>query len=217
MDKVKTGYKSISNIYDKYITSGNIFFKIGAKIIWGINAKDYTIKLLENIPNDFIGKLLDIPVGTGILTFEKYKTINNCKITCMDYSNEMLEIAKERFSRNNLKDIECKQGDIGNLPFENDTFDIILSMNGLHAFPDKEKAFIEIKRVLKNNGIFIGCFYVKGIKKRTDWVIKNIFVKSGTFTPPFYTKDEITEILEKEYKDLEIWNVGSIICFKCRK
>jgi ubiquinone/menaquinone biosynthesis C-methylase UbiE len=217
MDKVKVGYKSISNIYDKYITSGNIFFKIGAKIIWGINAKDYTIKLLENIPNDFIGKLLDIPVGTGILTFEKYKQLNKAKIICMDYSNEMLEIAKERFLENNLKDIECKQGDIGNLPFENDTFDIILSMNGFHAFPDKEKAFIEIKRVLKNNGTFIGCFYVKGIKKRTDWVIKNIFVKNGTFTPPFYSKDEITEKLKKEYKDLEIWNVGSIICFKGKK
>jgi len=135
----------------------------------------------------------------------------------MDYSNDMLEIAKARFKNNGLNNIECKQGDVGNIPFENETFDLVLSMNGFHVFPDKEKAFSEIKRVLKNNGLFIGCFYVKGINKRTDWFIKNIYVKSGTFTPPFYTKNDITEKLNKEYKELELWNVGSIICFKCNK
>ena len=216
MDKIRKGYKSVSNVYDKYITSGNIFFKIGAKIIWGISAKDYSIKLLENITNEFTGKILDILVGTGILTYEKYKEINNSKIICMDYSNGMLEIAKSRFEINNLNNIECKQGDIGKIPYENETFDIVISMNGFHVFPDKEKAFIEIKRVLKSDGMFIGCFYVKGITKRTDWFIKNLYVKSGTFTPPFYTKDEIEEKLKKEYKDIELWNIGSIICFRCK-
>ena len=216
MDKIRKGYKSVSNVYDKYITSGIIFFKIGAKIIWSISAKDYSIKLLENITNEFTGKILDILVGTGILTYEKYKEINNSKIICMDYSSEMLEIAKSRFEINNLNNIECKQGDIGKIPYENETFDIVISMNGFHVFPDKEKAFIEIKRVLKSDGMFIGCFYVKGITKRTDWFIKNLYVKSGTFTPPFYTKDEIEEKLKKEYKDIELWNIGSIICFRCK-
>jgi ubiquinone/menaquinone biosynthesis C-methylase UbiE len=90
-------------------------------------------------------------------------------------------------------------------------------MNGFHAFPDKEKAFIEIKRVLKNDGVFIGCFYIKGITKRTDWFVNNIFVKNGTFTPPFYNKDEVAEKLKTKYKECELWNVGSIICFKCKK
>ena len=217
MDKIENGYKSVSNLYDNYITSGNVLFKIVSKIIWGFNDKDYSLKLLENIPNDFSGNILDIPAGTGILTYEKYKNLNNVKIICMDYSNDMLEIAKRRFEDNDLRNIECKQGDVGNIPFKNETFDMVLSMNGFHAFPDKEKAFIEIKRVLKDGGYFIGCFYVKGITKRTDWFINNIFVKNGTFTPPFYNKNEIMEELNREYKELEIWNVGSIICFKCKK
>jgi ubiquinone/menaquinone biosynthesis C-methylase UbiE len=149
MSKAKNGYKSVSNIYDKYITSENIFFKIIAKLIWGFYDKDYSVKLLENIPKDFSGKLLDIPAGTGILTYEKYLQINKSEIVCMDYSNEMLEIAKERFEINNIKNIECKQGDVGNMPYENEMFDIVLSMNGFHAFPDKEKAFIEIKKSIK--------------------------------------------------------------------
>jgi ubiquinone/menaquinone biosynthesis C-methylase UbiE len=217
MDKIKKGYKSASNIYDDYITSGNLFFKLVTKIIWGFTDKEYSVKLLENIPNDFSGRILDIPAGTGILTYEKYLQLNKVQIICMDYSNDMLEIAKKRFEDNNMKNIECKQGDVGNIPFENETFDIVLSMNGFHAFPDKEKAFVEIKRVLKNNGVFIGCFYIKGINKRTDWFINNIFVKNGTFTPPFNTKDEIMEKLKNEYKEVELWNLGSIASFKCKK
>jgi SAM-dependent methyltransferase len=106
---------------------------------------------------------------------------------------------------------------LGNIPFENETFDMVLSMNGFHAFHDKERAFIAIKRILKDSGYLIGCFYVKGITQKTNWFINKIFVKSGTFTPPFYDKSEIMERLNGEYKELEIWNVGSIICFKCKK
>ncbi|MDR1230140.1 MAG: class I SAM-dependent methyltransferase [Spirochaetaceae bacterium] len=125
MDKMQSGYKSVSSIYDKYITSGNLFFKTVSKIIWGFEDRDYSIKLLENIPNNFDGKILDIPAGTGILTVDKYKQLNNPEIICMDYSTDMLKIAKERFENNNLKNIECKQGDVGNIPFENGTFDIV--------------------------------------------------------------------------------------------
>jgi ubiquinone/menaquinone biosynthesis C-methylase UbiE len=97
----------------------------------------------------------------------------------MDYSTDMLEMEKNRFEENSLKNIECKQGDVSNIPFANETFDIVLSMNGFHAFPDKEKAFMEIKRILKNGGLFIGCFYVKGIVKRTDWFIKKSLYRTG--------------------------------------
>jgi ubiquinone/menaquinone biosynthesis C-methylase UbiE len=217
MGKIGNGYKSVSNIYDNYITSENILFKIISKIIWGFYDRDYSINLLENIPDDFSGSMLDIPAGTGVLTYEKYKNMNKAKIICMDYSNDMLEIARRRFENNNLNNIECKQGDVGNISFEDGTFDMVLSMNGIHAFPDKEKAFIEIKRMLKNGGHFIGCFYAKGITKRTDFFINKLFVKNGTFIPPFYTKNEIAEKLNREYRELELWNVGSIVCFKCKK
>ena len=45
---------------------------------------------------------------------------------------------------------------------ENDSFkllDTVVSMNGFHAFLDKQKAFHEIWRVLKPGGDFIACFY----------------------------------------------------------
>ena len=56
---------------------------------------------------------------------------------------------------------------------ENDSFkllDTVVSMNGFHAFPDKQKAFHEIWRVLKPGGNFIACFYIRGKSQRTDWL-----------------------------------------------
>ena len=96
-------------------------------------------------------------------------------------------------------------------------FDIVLSMYGFHAFPDKTKAFQETWRVLKENGTFIACFYIKEKAKRTDWLVNNILSKKGWFTPPFQTESELKKILGTLYKDIEMHVDGSIVYFKCTK
>jgi SAM-dependent methyltransferase len=219
MKTPRTGraYKAVSAVYDDYITGTKFPFNLAAKIVWGFRDADYAPGLLEKIPDGFSGALLDIPAGTGVLTCEKYARMENARIVCVDYSNDMLKIARKRFTEAGLKNASCVQGDAGSLPFQDETFDAALSMNGFHAFPDKEKAFSEIYRVLKKGGLFTGCFYAKGIAKRTDWFVKHLFVRNGTFTPPFYTKEEITGKLKKDYTGLKLWNIGSIVCFMCQK
>ena len=50
---------------------------------------------------------------------------------------------------------------MGALPYTDGTFDIVLSLNGFHAFPDKEAAYREVFRVLRSGGTFCGCGYKK--------------------------------------------------------
>ena len=76
------------------------------------------------------------------------------EITCLDYSPEMLERAKSRGE--GLAHVRFQQGDVGALPFGNSSFDIVLSLNGFHAFPDKEAAWREIFRVLRPGGVSTG-------------------------------------------------------------
>ena len=214
---IRNGYKGNSNKYDDYITSRKLWSKIIVKLIWGIRDKEYVNTITTLLPNDFHGKLLDIPTGTAIFTYEKYQQMNNADVFCVDYSQEMLNHAQEKFNALNIKNVHCIQGDVGNLPFENNYFDIVLSMNGFHAFPNKEKAFSEILRVLKSGGKFFGCFYIKGERRISDWFIRNLFVRNGTFTPPFITKGEVELRLKDEYTEIKIWNVKSIVCFQCIK
>ena len=76
--------------------------------------------------------LLEVPVGTDILTMPLYREMPKAEITCLDCSPEMLERAKSRGE--GLVHVRLQQGDVGALPFEDGSFDIVLSPNGFHAF-----------------------------------------------------------------------------------
>lgn len=100
---------------------------------------------------------------------------------------------------------------------EDGTFDIVVSMNGFHAFPDKPKAFQETWRVLKPGGDFIACFYIQGKSGRTDWLVKNILAKNGWFTPPFQTEQELRAVLQQLYREVDLHVDGSMVYFHCVK
>jgi ubiquinone/menaquinone biosynthesis C-methylase UbiE len=216
-DVIIDSYNKLANSYDTILSVKKIWGKICCKIIWGFNDTEYACELLSWLPNDFSGKLLDIPTETALFTLEEYKKIKNASIICMDYSQNMLKMAEEKFKQNNLKNIVCMRGDIGNLLFEDNTFDLILSMNGFHVFPDKEKAFDEINRVLKFGGTFLGCYYIKGENKRTDWFINNIYVPKKYFTQPFQNLSDVENKLNEKYSIVRIKTLGSIVYFKCIK
>lgn len=215
-DKIQNAYESSKNIYDDVLTQGSFLSKLYIKFFWsGTDDNEIARKMLSYIPDDFNGKLLDVPVGTAVFTEKKWASLTNADITCLDYSKDMLAQAQARLG--NYKHIKFIQGDVGALPMENGAFDTVVSMNGFHAFTDKEKAFAETHRVLKQGGTFIACFYIKGKSKRTDWLVKNILSKKGWFTPPFNTEEELRAILKRMYKKVEMYVDGSIVYFKCVK
>ncbi len=215
-DKIQDAYESSKNIYDGVLTQGNFFSRMYIKLFWsGTDDNEIARKVLSYIPDDFSGKLLDVPVGTAVFTQRKWSILKNAHITCLDYSTDMLEQAKRRLD--GQAHINFIQGDVGNLQMDDESFDIVLSMNGFHAFPDKQKAFSETCRVLKSGGDFIACFYIRGKSKRTDWLVKNILAKKGWFTPPFQTEEELKNTLQKMYKEVELHVDGSMAYFHCVK
>ena len=146
-----------------------------------------------------------------------YLTLPEADITCLDYSTDMMGQAQEKADRQHLKDKTFQQGDVGALPYADGTFDIVLSLNGFHAFPDKEAAYREVFRVLRPGGTFCDCFYVMGEYKRTDWFVRHAYEKTGFFTPPYETVDSLKVRPEEMYDAVEIANVKGIAWFVCRK
>jgi ubiquinone/menaquinone biosynthesis C-methylase UbiE len=215
--RVRAQYDKLSGGYDKLLATQSWWSKLACKIVWGFPDTAYTERLLADLPEDFAGELLDVPVGTGLFTCGKYRRLPQARLTCLDYSEGMLGAAKTRFAAAGVSNAVFRQGDAGALPFADECFDAVLSMNGFHAFPDKEAAFKELYRVLKPGGLFIGCFYVKGETRRTDWFIRHIYVPGGWFTPPFMTKGELAGKLQSLYAEAGVWSLGSIAGFRCRK
>ena len=217
-DKIKDSYKASKNIYDDILTRKNIFAKLYMKLFWqNVDDNKIAAELLKYIPDSFRGKLLDVPVGTGVFTYEKYKRLKTAEITCLDYSEDMLVQARTRFLASDIGNVTLVRGDVGALPFEDSEFDVVLSMNGFHAFPDKDRAFSEMTRVLKKGGRLVACFYIRGRSKITDALVKNILAKKGWFTPPFDTSGELMKRLEQAYK-VTNWHIrGSIVYFRAVK
>ena len=215
-DRIKSAYHTSKNIYDDVLTQGSVFSRLYIRFFWsGTDDNEIAEKVLSYIPDDFDGRLLDVPVGTAVFTEKKWKGLKKAEIICLDYSEDMLDKAKGRL--NYYDNISFVQGDVGKLPFEDASFNTVLSMNGFHAFPDKKKAFLETNRVLKKGGSFIGCFYIKGKSKRTDWLVRRILTKQGWFTPPFLTEESLHNVLHKLYSEVECHIDGSMAFFKCKK
>lgn len=214
--KLKKAYQSSIHIYDDLLTQNSVWGKLYMNVFWsGVDDKELTKNLLKNIPDDFSGTLLDVPVGTAIFSQEKWGNLTKAQIICLDYSQDMLAKAKERLG--DCQHISCVQGDVGNLQQESDSCDIVISMNGFHAFPDTGAAYREIHRVLKEDGCFIACFYIKGQNKRTDWLVKHILAKKGWFTPPFQRKEQVEETLGKLFHQVDLHVDGSMVYFRCEK
>ncbi|MGI6463367.1 MAG: class I SAM-dependent methyltransferase [Candidatus Scatomorpha sp.] len=221
-NRIRNAYRltGSNSFYDSMITCSTTLGKAVGKLVWDMNAEDcaeYQTKALSGIPEGFSGRLLEVPVGTGVLTVPVYQTMPNAQITCLDYSPDMMAQASAKAKRIGLQNVYFKQGDVGALPFEDNSFDIVLSLNGFHAFPDKNAAFKETFRVLKSGGVLCGCFYVKGLCKRTDFIIRRIYQPLRFFTPPYETLESLNTRLKSMYSQVEIGNVKAIAYFVCRK
>ena len=209
-----------NNFYDGMITCSTLSGKAVCRLVWAMNKAEndaYLEKAMAGIPENFSGKLLEVPVGTGILTMPLYQTLPQADITCLDYSSDMMGQAQEKAERLHLENVTFRQGDVGALPFADGAFDIVLSLNGFHAFPDKEAAYREVFRVLKSGGTFCGCFYVAGECKQSDWFVRHIYEKTGFFTPPYETVSSLKARLEGMYTDVDRGNLKSMAWFVCRK
>jgi ubiquinone/menaquinone biosynthesis C-methylase UbiE len=195
-DTISASYNRIAHRYDAYITSSTLSMKIFNRIIWGTkdNTSDsYMDKVLSNLPTEFDGILLDVPVGTGVFTSSLYARYPYATIIGVDSSMGMLQEAKNRFDKEGLKNIRLIRADATYLPFRDGVVDIVLFLNGLHVFPDKRRAIAEMGRVLRKQGTLVACGYVKGLSKRTDWVVRHFIIRKGFFNPPFFSLDDLAE------------------------
>ena len=222
-DQIRDAYKTTggqASFYDGMMTYSTWLGKAICRVVWNMDGEKnaaYLEKALSGIPEDFSGKLLEVPVGTGVLTMPVWQSLPQAEITCLDYSPDMMASAQEKAKRLGIANVAFTQGDVGALPFADESFDIVLSLNGFHAFPDKEAAYRETYRVLKKGGTFCGCFYIKDECGRTDWFIRHLYQPKGFFTAPYETQSSLRERLSRMYQNAEVSAVEGIGCFRCGK
>jgi ubiquinone/menaquinone biosynthesis C-methylase UbiE len=108
--------------------------------------------LLEGI--DLTGKIcLDVGCGTGVLSLLALKQ-GAARVVCGDISEYMLSQARGKAGPlgYDTDRIDFRQLDADSLPFEDGSFDVVLSSMSFGLFPDQRKAVAEMVRVLRPGG-----------------------------------------------------------------
>lgn len=219
--KIEKAYSRTAKLYNnEKMMSNTLLRRLFFRFAWNAD-KDLDIshkdEVLSWVDNDFSGKMLEVPCANGRNTIEYYKKWNKGTFVALDYTEAMLDLARANAEKAGVTNATYVQGDVGDLQFKDEEFDVVFSWMGFHVFPDKEAAYKETYRVLKKGGQFIGCFYIKGEVKRTDWCVEHIFVKEGSYTGPFETKESLIKRLESMYTTVEVKNYNSVALFKCTK
>lgn len=94
-------------------------------------------------------QVLDLACGTGVVTGLLAAEVGDKgKVMAADFNSQMMDLARFRCSKMpaDVSFIECSADD---MPFDEDTFDVVVCQQGFQFFPDQLKAAKEIHRVLK--------------------------------------------------------------------
>ncbi|OKS85246.1 bifunctional demethylmenaquinone methyltransferase/2-methoxy-6-polyprenyl-1,4-benzoquinol methylase UbiE [Mucilaginibacter polytrichastri] len=141
-EQVADMFNNISGTYDFL----NHFMSLGIDIIW-------RKKAINELKKDQPKYILDVATGTGDFAFEALGMLNPEKITGVDISEGMLDVARQKITKRNLSArFEVRSGDSENLPFETSTFDAITVAYGVRNFENLEKGLADMLRVLKPGG-----------------------------------------------------------------
>ena len=137
-DKVFTG--SIPELYDRYMVP----------LVFQPYADDLARRVASLQPK----RVLETAAGTGVLTRAlRLYLPEYAEIVATDLNQPMLDYAGSRQA--NQQGIAWQQADALALPFEDQSFGVVVCQFGVMFFPDKIRGFAEARRVLKPGGRFV--------------------------------------------------------------
>lgn len=114
-------------------------------------SKDTTLPwLLEAIKPMPSDRLLDVGCGTGRFAVSMASLV--ATVVGIDLTAEMLQQAKQLQLDSNISNVEWQQGDVANLPFNENEFTIVTSRAMLHHVIEPARVIAEMKRVCAANG-----------------------------------------------------------------
>lgn len=101
-------------------------------------------------------RVLDVPVGGGV-ALRGLRPGGSVDYLAADISPTMLSRAMAVARKRGVEDqVTTAIADVGALPFEDESFDLVVSLTGLHVFPDPQLAIREMVRVLKPGAAITG-------------------------------------------------------------
>jgi ubiquinone/menaquinone biosynthesis C-methylase UbiE len=128
--------------------------------------------------------VLDLAGGTGEPSITVAERVAPATVTYSDFAGPMVEVARRNAQRAGVSNMRFEQVDAEDLPFDDASFDRVVSRFGVMFFPDTQKALAGIRRVTKPGGRV--AFVVWAAPMINEWFfgMMQMVAQSGFFTPP---------------------------------
>jgi ubiquinone/menaquinone biosynthesis C-methylase UbiE len=135
-------------------------------------------------------RLLDVACGTGNSAVPAARA--GATVTGLDIASNLLAQARQRASEENLK-IHFEEGDAEELPFPDQSFDVVLSMFGAMFAPRPERVAAELIRVCKPGGqIAMANWTPEGFVGKSFQITSKLLPGPSEIPPPVLWGDEET-------------------------
>jgi ubiquinone/menaquinone biosynthesis C-methylase UbiE len=134
--KRQTAWNRVAGIYDSFMARN-----IGAyREMYRLMAEDLRADM----------DVLELAIGTGLIALNIAESV--CSVTATDFSPAMIAEAQKKTAPGN---VTFASADATTLPYADRSFDAVIISNALHIMPEPEAALVQIRRVLKPEGILI--------------------------------------------------------------
>jgi len=142
------------NVRQQYADDKNLSARINLHAKHSTNKQGFVPWLFEQYRFSANDSILELGCGNGGQWESRMNHLPaSCRLTLSDYSEGMVSMVKEKFS-GQFCNVDFMQIDIQDIPFSNESFDIVIANHMLYHVPDLHKALREVSRVLKTGGQF---------------------------------------------------------------
>jgi phosphatidylethanolamine/phosphatidyl-N-methylethanolamine N-methyltransferase len=200
-DFVNGVYDKLANVYD---------FTFGPTLHPG---RVQAIQRMGIGPGD---RVLEVGVGTGI-NASLYP--RGCAVTGIDLSSSMLEKARERIARKDIRNVRLLEMDAARMTFADNTFDIVYAPYLISVVPDPVAVAQEMRRVCRYGGRIIFLNHFRSPNALLAWMERaispftvHIGFKSDLDLPAFLAQAELKPVSIEKVNVPRIWSL--VTCLK---
>ncbi|GAA1511085.1 class I SAM-dependent methyltransferase [Nocardioides humi] len=158
-------------------------------------------------------RILDIPCGGGV-ALRGLRPGQGVEYVAGDIAQTMLDRTLRVAERRGVADqVVPRIADVGDLPFDDASFDLVVTFTGLHCFPDPARAVVEMARVLRPGGVLTGSALLNDTGLRFE-PMRRAGRVAGLLGPGCTSAELATWFAEEGIADLVLERSGAIAYFR---
>jgi SAM-dependent methyltransferase len=185
------------------------------RLIWGTDTAAFYRNIARLSELTAGTRVLDIPCGGGV-AFRGLRPEQELHYVAADLSPLMLRRASAEADRRGIHWIEFVEADVEALPFEDRSFDLVVTYTGLHCFPDPAAAIAEMARVLRPGGELRGTSVIKRTGLRQNAFVR-LMQAGGVFGPGQTLAELGTSLADAGLVKVSTSRDGALAYFSARR